>query len=188
MTLSELIRNRRSVFPKSYIPGKMIDRALIEELLEHARWAPTHKMTQPWRFKIFHSAESRASLSAYLQQYYRDNTPESQFSELALEKAGFNPLAAGAVIAICLAYTPEANLPEFEEIAAVSMAVQNMWLTCTEWNLGCYWSSPKAALSAASFLNLEPHERCLGLFYLGWHESPEVPRTRKPLEYFAEWR
>ena len=34
-------------------------------------------------------------------------------------------------------------VPEWEEIAAVSMAVQNMYLTCTANNIGCYWSSPK---------------------------------------------
>ena len=34
------------------------------------------------------------------------------------------------------------RLPEWEEIAAVSMAVQNMWLTCYANNIGCYLSTP----------------------------------------------
>ena len=29
-------------------------------------------------------------------------------------------------------------IPEWEELAATSMSVQNMWLTCTSYDLGCY--------------------------------------------------
>ena len=95
-----------------------------------------------------------------------------------MQKAGENPLRAGAVIAICMQRDPEASIPEFEEIASVAMAVQNMWLRCAELGLGCYWSTPKAALLADDFLRLAPGERCLGLFYLGWHEMPEVAGKR----------
>ena len=27
--------------------------------------------------------------------------------------------------------------------SATAMAVQNMWLTCVEYEIGCYWSTPK---------------------------------------------
>ena len=33
------------------------------------------------------------------------------------------------------------SLPKMEEVAAVSMAVQNMWLTATAHGVGCYWST-----------------------------------------------
>ncbi|HLP95988.1 MAG TPA: nitroreductase, partial [Saprospiraceae bacterium] len=139
MTLSDisnLIKQRRAVFPKFYLPGQPVDRAVLEQLLENANWAPTHKRTEPWRFKVFHSAESRQKLSDYLSEYYRKNTPADQFSEEKMKGAGANPLRAGAVIAIVLHPDPAANLPEFEEIASVAMAVQNMWLTCAAIGLG----------------------------------------------------
>ncbi|GAB4487777.1 MAG: hypothetical protein OHK0019_03260 [Saprospiraceae bacterium] len=185
--ISDLIQRRRAIFPKFYIPGKPVERALIEQLLENANWAPTHRLTEPWRFRVFHSEESRQKLSAYLSDFYLKNTPAEQFSEEKMKKSGENPLLAGAVIAIVMQRDAEERVPEFEEIAAVAMAVQNMWLTCTALGLGCYWSTPKAALEADEFLNLQPGERCLGLFYLGWHEAPEVPGKRRPVEEKVVW-
>lgn len=185
--INELIRSRRAIFPKSYLPGKPVERAIIEQLLENANWAPTHKRTEPWRFQVFHSEESRRRLSEYLSGFYRKNTPPELFSEEKMKKNSENPLLSGAVIAIVMQREPAESLPEFEEIASVAMAVQNMWLTCTALGLGCYWSTPKAALMADEFLGLPPGQRCLGLFYLGWHEMPELPGKRAPVEEKTVW-
>lgn len=186
--LSALIRRRRSVFPKSYLTDRPVDREVIEELLENANWAPTHKLTQPWRFQVFHSPESRNQLGDYMAEYYRKNTPPELFSEEKMIKNGENPRRSGAVIAIILHRDPAESIPEFEEIAAVAMAVQNMWLSCTALGLGCYWSTPKAALQAGEFLGLAPNERCLGLFYLGWHEMPEIAGKRGAIAEKVLWR
>ncbi|MCW5922663.1 MAG: nitroreductase [Saprospiraceae bacterium] len=185
--ITDLILRRRAVFPKFYIPGKPIERALIEQLLENANWAPTHRLTEPWRFRVFHSEESRQKLGAYLSDFYQKNTPPEQFSEEKMKKSGENPLLAGAVIAIVMQRDAEERVPEFEEIAAVAMAVQNMWLTCAASSLGCYWSTPRAALEADTFLSLQPGERCLGFFYLGWHNMPAIPGKRQPIEEKVTW-
>ena len=185
--INELIRRRRAIFPKFYLPGKPIERSLIEQLLENARWAPTHKLTEPWRFHVFHSEESRHRLGEYLSGFYKKNTPPDLFSEEKMKKNGENPLLSGAVIAIVMQREAAESIPEFEEIAAVAMAVQNMWLSCTALGLGCYWSTPKAALMADEFLGLEAGQRCLGLFYMGWHEMPEIPGKRRPVEEVTVW-
>jgi nitroreductase len=156
-------------------------------LLENANWAPTHRLTEPWRFRVFHSEESRRRLGAYMSDFYQKNTPPELFSEEKMKKNGENPLLSGAVIAVVMQRDPEERIPEFEEIASVAMAVQNMWLSSAALGLGCYWSTPKAALEAGEFLNLQPGERCLGLFYLGWHEMPEIPGKRKPVEEKVTW-
>jgi len=186
-TINHLIHRRRAVFPKFYIPGKPIDRVCIEQLLGNANWAPTHRLTEPWRFKVFHSDESRQRLAAYLSEFYLKNTAPELFSEEKMKKSGENPLLAGAVIAIVMLRDPEERIPEFEEIAAVAMAVENMWLTCTAQGLGCYWSTPRAALEADAFLELQPGERCLGFFYLGWHEMPDIPGKRRPVAEKTTW-
>ncbi len=187
MSISDIIRRRRAIYPKSYT-DQPLDRTIIEQLLENANWAPTHKRTEPWRFHVFYSLESRKQLSDYLADYYRQHTPPEDFSEEKMRKMAENPLRAGAVIAIVMHRDPQESVPEFEEIAAVSMAVQNMWLTCAELGLGCYWSTPPAALEAHAFLGLQPNERCLGLFYVGWHNAPEVPGKRGPVEEKVVWR
>ena len=186
--LGELLRRRRAIFPKSYLPERPIDRAIIEQILENANWAPTHKRTEPWRFQVFHSTESRDSLGDYMSEFYRQNTPPEAFSEEKMIKNGENPRRSGAVIAIILHRDPTESIPEFEEIAAVAMAVQNMWLSCTAIGLGSYWSTPRAALEARDFLGLAPNERCLGLFYMGWHEMPELPGKRGDVMEKTIWR
>ncbi len=187
MSISELIHRRRAIYPKAYLSERPIERATLEQLLENANWAPTHKLTEPWRFHVFHSPESRQQLAEYLVEHYRRNTPPESFSEEKMRKMAENPLRAGAVIAIVMHRDPQESVPEFEEIAAVAMAVQNMWLTCTDMGLGCYWSTPKAALEASEFLGLSPNERCLGFFYLGWHQAPDLPGKRRPIEEKVTW-
>ena len=58
-----------------------------------------------------------------------------------------------------------------EEIAAVAMSVQNMWLTCSANNIGCYWSSPKIISELNMFLKLKENQKCLGLFYIGKYDD-----------------
>ena len=61
------------------------------------------------------------------------------------------------VICICLNRSQEDFIPEWEEISAVAMSVQNMWLTCSANNLGCYWSSPKIISMLDLFFNQWDH-------------------------------
>ena len=49
MDTEEAIRSRRTV--KAFDP-RPVDRRTLEELLELARWAPNHNLTNPWRFRV----------------------------------------------------------------------------------------------------------------------------------------
>lgn len=183
--ISALIRRRRAIFPNSY-NERPIPEALIREILENANWAPTHKMTEPWRFKVLQGA-ARATLGDYLAEFYRVHTAPESFSEIKYSKTKNNPLRASAVIAIVMQRDPEERLPEWEEVAAVAAAVQNMWLTCAAHDIGAYWSSPAGILQADNFLGLSPGQRCLGLFYMGYHDLGELPGKRNPIDEKVEW-
>lgn len=183
--VSALIKSRRSIFPPVYT-DEPIDASLIEDILENANWAPTHRLTEPWRFEVFRG-DARQRIADYLADWYKDHTPAEDFSEVKYEKMRFNPLKSNTVIAICLQRDPEARVPEWEELAAVACAVQNMWLSCTAHGLGCYWSTPPAALNAAGFLGLPEGGRCLGLFYIGRHQMPVVEGKRQPIATKVQW-
>ena len=163
-----------------------VDEAIIHELLENANWAPTHRLTEPWRFRVFR-AEARRQISDYLADYYQAQTPAADYSAVKHEKIRKNPLRADTIIAICMQRDPEERVPEWEEIAAVACAVQNMWLTCTAYGLGCYWSTPSAMFAADALLQLSPGERCLGLFYVGHHQAPEVAGKRGAVAAKTIW-
>lgn len=182
---TELIRRRRSIFPDSY-SDRPISREIILEVLENANWAPTHRLTEPWRFRVF-IGESRQRLSDYMADWYQRHTPSGQFSEKKLDKTRRNPLRAACVIAICMQRDPAGRVPEWEELAAVACAVQNMWLTCTAYGIGSYWSTPKSILDATELLELREEERCLGLFYMGYHTFPDLPGKRGPIAEKVTW-
>ena len=183
--LSKIIRDRRSIYPMAYI-DKPISNQIILDILGNANWAPTHKKTEPWRFKIF-KGQSLNDLSEYLGEYYLDNTDESNYLEIKHKKTIQKPLKSGCVIAICMYNNPNINIPEWEEVAAVACAVQNMWLSCTALGIGCYWSSPKSIISGSEFLGLEEHEKCLGLFYMGYTEELKFKGIRSPIDDKIEW-
>lgn len=184
-SISTLIRKRRSIFPKSYI-DKSIPKEIIEEILENANWAPTHKMTEPWRFKVLRG-NALEQLRDWQVDWYKTNVPAERFSDKKLKKLQTNPLKAGAIIAICMQRDSKEQIPEWEEVAAVASAVQNMWLTTTAYNIGAYWSSPKFIEDIGGFLNLKAGEQCLGFFYMGYHNMPELPGKRQAIEEKVEW-
>lgn len=179
--ISSLIRQRRAIFPKSYLDQE-IPAELITEILENAHWAPTHKRTEPWRFKIFHSLKSRQDLAAFIANDYKQHTNPDLFSEVKQNEMAGKPLQSACTIAICMQRDPAQSLPEWEEIAAVACAVQNMWLTCTAYHIGSYWASPGFINRMATFLELAEGEKCLGLFYMGPIDPAlQVPGWRSPL-------
>jgi len=179
----DLIKKRRSVFPAQYI-DKPIAKSDIEQLLEAANWAPTHKKTEPWRFKVL-QGESQEKLGLFLSLKYMEN--DSKPKEFKVKKLIENPKKAGAIIAICMQRDPNESIPEWEEIAATAMAVQNMWLCCTEMGIGCYWSSPGLTKYMDEFFEMNEGEKCLGFFYMGYYEEEIPEQTREPIEDKVVW-
>ncbi|PXY46517.1 nitroreductase family protein [Flavobacterium hydrophilum] len=168
--ISENIRNRRSIFGDQYIKGKLPDE-LLDEILINATWAPNHKMTEPWRFIVLRG-KYLEEYGQYMADYYKDSYAKELTTEAFEKKLDYlrnYPLNAVCMIGIILVRNTKINLPEWEEIAAVSSAVQNMALTCTANNIGSYWSTKNVAIDYVSEFGLAENERSLGLLYLGYY-------------------
>ncbi len=161
--LKQIIEQRRSIFPKDYSDSE-ISQEILDEILHSATLAPNHKRTKPWRFKIF-KGEEKAKLASEMQAIYKATQPEQTFLEKKYQDIGFKINKADAVASIVVNFS--GMVPEWEEIAAVSMAVQNMYLTCTANSIGCYWSSPGIVNHLKESLTIEENQKCLGLFYMG---------------------
>ncbi|WKS94734.1 nitroreductase family protein [Riemerella columbina] len=162
-TLKNLIERRRSLYPKDYAPTPIAPE-ILADIMEVASLAPNHKKTKPWRFHLFQN-EEKAQLAEEMATLYQTHTPPELFKEKKYQDIQFKIRHSGAVISISAAFS--GSVPEWEDLAAVAMGVQNMYLMCTAYGLGCYWSSPMFAEHLSSFLSLEPSEKCLGLFYIG---------------------
>jgi nitroreductase len=186
MSISEIIRKRRSIYPASYLPDQVISKEVLTEILENAHCAPSHRKTFPWRFVVYTGA-GKEQLSEFLGECYKIQNPGELFSDVKFKKSKESPLKSAAVIAICVSTDPSTGQPEWEEIAATSCAVQNMWLTCTEKGIGSYWSTPGAIGKAQDFLGLGEHERCIGLFYMGISNVEPVEVERPALSTRVKW-
>lgn len=185
--ITDLIKDRRTVYPEQYSSRK-VHRELVEKILNNALWAPTHALTQPWRFKVYMNG-SQAAVGQWMADYYKSNCAEEHFSQAKFDKYIARMERSSVVIALCMKRQETKKLPEWEEVAAVSMAVQNMYLTCTAYGLGSYWSTGGGSLSDGmkEFLKLEGEDRCLGFFFIGYPEIDWPKGQRRPLEYVTEW-
>ena len=180
--LNNIIRSRKSVFPVQY-NGDVIDDNIINEILYNANTAPTHRITQPWLFKVFDKNSKFKLAEEILKLKFGNEIPEKAKSNL-LNKFTLS----SHIICICMDRNTENLIPEWEEIAAVSMSVQNMWLSCTVNEIGCYWSSPAIINSLNKFLHLKSNQRCLGLFYMGkYDELPQNNLKKKSIKEKVTW-
>ena len=185
--INEVIRNRRSIYPEQH-SGRQVHREVIEDLLENARWAPTHKLTQPWYFKIF-QGDGLQKLAEFHAETYKEITPEENFRERKYNKLRERTLKSSAVIAVAMKRDPKESVPEVEEVCAVACAVQNMALTATAYGLAFYWSTGGLTFHSTmrEFLGLEEKDKVLGLIYLGYPDMDWPKGQRRPQEYYTDW-
>uniref|UniRef100_UPI0025F9F5DE nitroreductase family protein n=1 Tax=Algoriphagus sp. TaxID=1872435 RepID=UPI0025F9F5DE len=136
--VNKIIRGRRSMFVAQFKENDPIDDSIIEEMLENARWAPTHKLTQPWRF-IVYKGEGLKTFGKYQAEMYKMRAEKNgtPFIEATYDKFLSNPQKASHVIAILMKRSE--GIPLMEEISSVAMAVQNMYLTVSAHGLAGYW-------------------------------------------------
>jgi nitroreductase len=183
--MKSIFSSRRSIFPIQFSDKEITDTQL-NELLGVANWAPTHRRTEPWRFKVFRG-DKKTELSHFLVDAYTKTTPKfsKRKSKSIFEKINLS----SAVVLICMKRDEKESVPEWEEIAATAMAVQNLWLQTTELGLGGYWSTPAYINQIHQFIPFEENEKCLGLFYLGRFEGSMPIREpgdwRKKVQWFS---
>lgn len=185
--VNELIRKRRSIYP-NMMTDEPIPDDIIWELLENANHAPTHKLTQPWRFKVF-TGDAKLRLGEFMANTYKAVTPLESFKNMKFKKVTKKSQKSYAMIAICMQRDANESVPLVEETNAVACAVQNIWLSASAYGIGMYWSSPKYIYGeqVAEFLNLKEGESCLGVIFMGYHRAPELPARRTAIQEKVEW-
>ncbi|WP_137401439.1 nitroreductase family protein [Echinicola rosea] len=188
--VNNIIRNRRSMFVAQFKENDPVEDSVIQEMLENANWAPTHKLTEPWRFTVF-SGEGLKELARFQSELYKETAEKNgTFKEVVYEKLQQNPLKCSHVIAIGMKRHLTAGIPDMEEIAAVSMAVQNMYLTASAHGLAAYWGTGGVTFypETKSYFGLEEDDLFMGFFFVakptldGWPAG-----RRKPIEDKVTW-
>ena len=184
---NQLIKSRRSTFPKQFAEGKKVDDTVVRQILENATWAPNHGQTEPWHFVVF-TGEGLKKLAQFQSELYKESAGE-KFKEATYQNLQANPLKASHVIAICMKRDPNKKHPEIEEVAAVACAVQNIYLSVSAYGLGGYWTTGGITYNekAKPFFGLGVEDKLMGFFYLGEVAVPSPPVKRTPLEEKVVW-
>jgi nitroreductase len=185
--LNELIKNRRSIFPKQFAAGKVVPTSIIEQILINASWAPNHGQTEPWQFNVF-SGEGLKTFANFQAEMYRQSSGEN-FLQANFQKMLDTPLLASHIISIGMKRTTTKRIPEIEDIEAVACAVQNMYLTTTAYGIGGYWTTGGTTYleGAKSFFGLNDDDKLLGFFYIGEIEVPSPAGKRTPINEKVNW-
>ena len=179
------IRQRRSIFPKDFT-GEPVPVHIIEEALSSANWAPTHGKTQPWRFVVCGQTSLQQIITIrdkYSEAMLAGEKLDAYRKKMVRKRAALKKVTYTIFIIVKrdVTTTSGRNMPEWEEIAATSCAVQNFHLQlCSRWDegVGGYWSSGGTdsylkSKEARELLGAEdgegdvPNDLILGAFYIG---------------------
>ncbi len=175
---NEVMQHRRSVYPYQF-ENKTIPHETILQILENANRAPTHKLTQPWRFIVF-SGKGLQTFADLQTEIYTKYSGEN-FKEKKLKNLTEYPLMSSHVIAIGMKRTTEINIPEEEEIIATACAIENIYLSVTAYGLGGYLSTGGITYikEAKQYFNLDSLDKLIGFFYIGYPKNLEIPLSKR---------
>lgn len=184
-TLSTIIKNRRTVKPFMMNGQKVADKH-INQLLELADWAPTHGLTEPWRFVVYTNPADFCTVHA---EIYKQHTPAEEFVASVYDNlAHQGDKASHAIVAIMQRGTLP-KIPAFEEMAATACAIENVLLGATSLGLASYWGTGGMILKPAmrTFFKLQQEDEIMGVLYFGYADEQPKGVRRIPLTDKVRW-
>ncbi|MDX6583150.1 MAG: hypothetical protein QOI10_2334 [Solirubrobacterales bacterium] len=167
MDVETAIRGRRT--HKAY-GSEPIDRSTLDQLLELARWAPNHHLTNPWRFRV---VGPRA-----LERLKAAAGPEAAAK---LERA--------PTLVVCSCLLSGDEIQDEEDLHATAIAAYIVLLAAHARGLVGYWRTPGVLRTpeGRAAVGLGDRERFVALIHLG-HPVQEKPAPeREPAESVTEY-
>jgi nitroreductase len=160
MDVEEAIRGRRT--HKAYAP-EPVERELLDELLELARWAPNHHLTNPWRFRVV-GPDALAKLK------------EAAGPEAASKLDRAPTLVVASVV------QDGDPLQDEEDLLATACATYIVLLGAHARGLVGYWRTPGVLRTpeGRAAVGLADNERFVALIYLGHPRQEQEPPERAP--------
>ena len=165
MPIDEAIRGRRThkVFQQD-----PLDRETISEILDLARWAPNHKLTNPWRFRVI-GPEAKARLKAAAEA-------DKPGSAVKLDRTPTLILAS-------VVLDGEEDRRR-EDLLAVASACYIVLLAAHARGLASYWRTVRVldTEQGRAALSIPAQESPVGLLHLGYQRQEQRVPERAPLE------
>ena len=160
MELEEAIRSRRT--HKAYGP-EPVPHDVLDELLELARWAPNHDLTNPWRFRVV----GPESLQKLKEAAGAESAPK-------LDRA--------PTLVVASAKQNGDPVQDEEDVAATAAAIYIVLLAAHARGLAGYWRTPAVLRTpeGRAAVGVPDDERVLALIHLGQPRQEKRPPERAP--------
>jgi len=166
--LAERIRSRRTT--KLYLK-QPVDRKLILDAIEVARWAPNHHLTEPWHFYVLGKKKIAGCVDLT-----RIVVGEKKGAEMAEFKAQSAAAIPGWLIVSCKKSDDE--LLQREDYASCACAIQNFMLYLSEAGVATKWATGPITRDQRFYdlLGVDPDEA----FFVGiiWYGYPKITPTQ----------
>ena len=144
---------------------KIIDKALLEKLVDAGRRAPTARRVEPWEFIVVTNKD-------YLRK----------LSELVSPNGSFVKDAASCIVIYC-----QDTKYYLEDGCA---ATENILLMATDLELGACWiagnKKPYAA-QVAELFKVPDNLKLISLISLGWPKQESTQLRNRPLKEILHW-
>ena len=167
MDLDTAIRTRRT--HKVFGP-EPVDRAILDELLELARWAPNHNLTNPWRMRVV--------------------GPEAlgRLKEAAGPEGATKLDRAPTLVAVSAVQSGE-QIQDEEDFASAACAAFILLLGAHARGLGGYWRTPGVLRTAEgrAALGMREGEHFVGLIHLGPLRQEKTVPERAPVDDYVSY-
>ncbi len=180
--IEEAIRSRRTV--KAFEP-EPVDRGTLEELLELARWAPNHNLTNPWRFRVL-GPDSLAALKRVAAEQASAACPPGADAATVAEAAAAK-LDRAPTLVVCTVKPTGDDLQRQEDRDAAAVAAYIVLLGAHARGLAGYWRTPAVLRDDAgrAAAGIEDDEQFVGLLHLGRAKQSAQPPGREPPERYT---
>lgn len=184
MQVSEAIQTRRSV--KEY-EDRPVSRQEVSRLLEAARWAPNHRMTEPWAFYVL-GPETQRVYAEVRGALKSEGVTDPEAARAVRTKVERESLGIPRMVAVAshVADDPEIRAEDF---AAVWMGIQNLLLAAWESGIGGYIRTGGILRHPRlrKVLGLPEDQRLLAFVQLGRPASVPDPKPRAPVADKTRW-
>ncbi|MGI8595413.1 MAG: nitroreductase family protein [Solirubrobacteraceae bacterium] len=167
MELEEAIRTRRT--HKAYGP-EPVDRATLAGLLDLARWAPNHHLTNPWRFRVLGPRALKALKAA------------------AGDEGATKLDRAPTLVAVSAVLSGDPVTDE-EDLHATACAVHIVLLAAHARGLASYWRTPAVLRTpeGRAAIGMGEGERFVALIHLGPPRQERPAPERAPASAVVSW-
>jgi nitroreductase len=167
MDVDRAIRARRT---HKRFGAEPLSRTVLEELLELARWAPNHHLTEPWRFRVLGPA-SLARLAT------------------AGREGEAAKLGRAPTLVVASARLTGDDHQNHEDVIATACAAYIVLLAAQARGLASYWRTPRVLQSpeGRAAIGMGEDEEFVALLHLGPPVDTPRARRRRPLSDYVEF-